>query len=461
MFQPRDLGDALSHVFHAASLPLRFPVLTGCDALAAPSQRCSTAIWAHSRLCAWRTTTLRGESSTASATTTLRRTGRQCIRRASAVVANQVSSTHQSASSRRSSTLRRGVAVVRWRAPRLGVERRRAPARASARSRSRGSSRRESRRPDGRARNSGPAGRSPRGAAPRLPCRAAAAIWTTAAGTASGSGFGWFAQERTSLPCARDAELVERLPVGQRLARMIDRRLEVDRTAPRRAGEGARTPRRRGRPRGRSRGERADAERVGVAREHRDRLAHVLGGRSPSITAPRGSRAARCPGPAEDERAARRSRAIAACIEARVRSDGSRKSSAEDLSGERARLGPRSSRVASARSSATLFGREIRQSDRNGFTPRSPRAPASGSRRARARRVSGGSRRTTCGSSLVPVRMPRARSSPARSSPGGSRCAGRASSPSPWIAATTGPTLAGRGAPRDDLDPRHQDPPRR
>ena len=68
-------------------------------------------------------TTLRGPSSRASVTATLRRTGRQCMKWAlGSALANQLSSTFQSASRRRSSRIARGIAVVARGAPFLGIE---------------------------------------------------------------------------------------------------------------------------------------------------------------------------------------------------------------------------------------------------------------------------------------------------------------------------------------------------
>ena len=145
------------------------------------------------------------------------------------------------------------------------------------------------------------------------------------------------------LPRSRHAEVVERLPVRERLAGMVHRGFEVDRAASRHSAAIGAEAVRRGRPRGRvPSAKRADAERVAVRREHRDRLAHVLRRRAVHVDA-----AARLelpvPWPGVITNDDPPSRAMPACIEASVRSDGFRNRA-------RARL-PASARAPGARCS--------------------------------------------------------------------------------------------------------------
>ena len=68
-----------------------------------------------------------------------------------------------------------------------------------------------------------PSGRSTTTSMPRM-----AAMCTVAAGTASGSARGWLTHDSTNSRLSRHGEIVERLPVRQRLAGMIGRRLHID-----------------------------------------------------------------------------------------------------------------------------------------------------------------------------------------------------------------------------------------
>src|SRR5215469_10581870 len=68
-----------------------------------------------------------------------------------------------------------------------------------------------------------PSGRSTMTSMPR-----SAAMWTAVAGTASGRGAGMVRPRKDETAAARHAEIVHGLPVGERLAGMADRRLQVD-----------------------------------------------------------------------------------------------------------------------------------------------------------------------------------------------------------------------------------------
>ena len=187
---------------------------------------------------------------------------------------------------------------------------------------------------------------------------------------------------------------------------MVDRGLHVD---PRHAEqsrqrlevESARSAR------GRAAGERADAHRVAVGREHRDRLAHVLGGVAVHHHAVRVS-SPRIDISGEITNAPPPSRIIAGLKRRERAQRRAEEQERQHLACERARLGVSVEPVARARGDLDLLAREVGEVVKARIVQSPPgRRPAS----ARARlKISGGSRRSTCGSALVPVRMSRSSS---------------------------------------------------
>ncbi len=255
---------------------------------------------------------------------------------------------------------------------------------------------------------------------------------------------------------ARHPEVVERLPVGERLAGMVDRRFEIDHRFRRQGGE---------RPEARvgeiggeigPRGEGAHAEHVGVAGEDRNRLAHVLRGLAVHDDARRAVSSF------QDEPPGVTTKLVAAELRHRRlhRGEGAQRrveeQQPEDLAGERlgvahcsrgappARGDRRSPRAAAPRGSASCF-----------IIRRCLPGPRRGERHARGRAsaAAAGGRRTDRRWCRRGCRARGAR--PGSPSPADA-CAGRGAAPRPWTVDHRSAPGEAEERPRDDPDARHE-----
>ena len=165
------------------------------------------------------------------------------------------------------------------------------------------------------------------------------------------------------MPSRGIAELIERLPVGQRLARMVDGRFEIDQRLVDQAGHARRISARSD--------PRPDPCRrqTNECRAHRNRRpvparlrAHARP-RAPSITTPSRVSICQVPLPGVITNEAPPSRAMPLWNEASVRSDGFMNSSPSTLPANACGSGRASSRRASSSKREQLVARKIRQID--------------------------------------------------------------------------------------------------
>src|SRR5437660_3976090 len=235
----------------------------------------------------------------------------------------------------------------------------------------------------------------------------------------------------------RHAEIIHRLPIGQRLTWMVDCRLEIDERLVDQTRHCVNCGLRQIVGQVLALGERADAQRVAVGGEHRDALPHMFGGgaihhdRRPRLELPgalaRGDheRAAAEPGHSGLERGEGAQRGV-------------EEDEPENLARERMRLRILLQPPAELEQRQHLVALEIREIDKTLHGGRSANASLSMST-CSSSRMNGGSSRSTCVSLAVPVRIPHSSSS-AWICLAGRLVRNPVRKPAPWWP-VTGPTM--------------------
>src|SRR5205823_5483928 len=180
-------------------------------------------------------------------------------------------------------------------------------------------------------------------------------------------------------------------------------------------------------------GEGADAERIAIGAERRDALAHVLGGRAIHHHPRAGLELPAALPRADDEGVAAEARhgGLEGCQRAQRRIE---EQQPQDPPGQRARLGLLFQAPRELQERQHLVALEVREIEKTLHAGSSRSASRSRSTCCSSR-MSGGSRRSTCGSLAVPVRMQHSSSS-AWISFAGRLVRSPTSRPTPWCALT-------------------------